>query len=65
MKRLNVDITEEEYERLKEIAQDQESTVAYLLGCFIADLTRSDNSGGSDEREYANDWLYRAMLKYR
>ncbi|MEH6957751.1 hypothetical protein [Neobacillus drentensis] len=65
MKRLNVDIDQKEYERLKKVAEYQEVSVAKLLGCFISDLTRSDNSGGSDEREYANDWLNRAMLKYR
>ncbi|MFS0776056.1 hypothetical protein ABC255_08630 [Neobacillus sp. 3P2-tot-E-2] len=65
MKRLNVDITEEEYVLLKEKAENEGVTIAFLLGCFIADLTRSENSGGSDEREYANNWLHRASLKYR
>lgn len=65
MKRLMVDINEEEYQLLKEIAANQESSVALLLGAFVHDLTASDRSGGSDERMYARDWLYRASLKYR
>jgi hypothetical protein len=65
MKCLTVDINEKEYERLKEIAQDQESTVAKLLGAFVQDLTDSDRRGESDEHYRACDWLQRTMLKYR
>jgi hypothetical protein len=65
MKRLMVDINEEEYARLKEIAKDQESTVAELLGAFCQDLTDCGRRGGSDEYYKAWNWLQRAMLKYR
>ncbi|EKN68047.1 hypothetical protein P9E76_15345 [Schinkia azotoformans] len=65
MKRLTIDINESEYERLKEIANDNKSTVSKLLGAFVQDLTDSDRRGGSDEHYKAYDWLNRAMLKYR
>lgn len=65
MKRLTIDINEEEYERLKRIAEQQESTVAKLLGAFCQDLTDCGRRGGSDEADFALDWLRRAMLKYR
>lgn len=65
MKRLTVNINEEEYARLKEIADGEESTVAELLGAFVQDLTDCGRRGGSDEHMRAWDWLHRAMLKYR
>lgn len=65
MKRLTIDINDEEYQALKLIAENEESTIAKLLGAFVQDLTFSNRSGGSDERLYARDYLRRAMLKYR
>ena len=65
MKRLTIDINEEEYYRLKEIANDQESNIAHLLGAFCQDLTDCGRRGGSDEHMRAWEWLYRASLKYR
>jgi hypothetical protein len=65
VKRLSIDINEEEYARLKEIASEQESTISDLLGAFCQDLTNCGRRGGSDEHMRAWDWLYRASLKYR
>lgn len=65
MKQIRIDINEDEYERLKEIASDNDSTVSKLLGAFVQDLTDSDRRGGSDEHYKAYGWLHRAMLRYR
>lgn len=50
---ISIDITDEEYEALKDIALDYDTTVNRLLSQFIADITCSERSGGSDERDYA------------
>jgi predicted DNA-binding ribbon-helix-helix protein len=65
MKRITIDINDAEYERLKQIATDHESTVAQLLGAFVQDLTDSDRRGGSDEHLKAWEWLDRTWLKFR
>lgn len=61
MKRLNVDIDEEQYEELKEIARNYEVSVADILGAFVADLT-CIKSNGSDERELAREYLERTWI---
>lgn len=61
MKRVNVDINDEQYERLKEIAHEYDVSVATILGAFVADLT-GINSNGSDEREYAWQYLERTWI---
>jgi hypothetical protein len=65
MKRVMIDINESEYERLKKIAIDHESSVPKLLGAFVQDLTDSERRGGSDEHWKAWDWLNRTWLKFR
>ncbi|OIJ22037.1 hypothetical protein BKP45_04995 [Anaerobacillus alkalidiazotrophicus] len=64
-KRITIDINENEYLRLKEIAEERESSVSKLLGAFVQDLTNSERRGGSDEYYRARDWLDRIMLQYR
>jgi predicted DNA-binding ribbon-helix-helix protein len=65
MKRISIDINDEEYAQLKRIAEWREVSVATLLGYFVQDLTDSDRRGGSDEHYRALDWLDRVMFKYR
>ena len=65
MKTLTVKITEEEHEQLTRIAKENNMSKGALLAAFIADLTWSDRSGGSDERMYASDWLYRQCFSFR
>lgn len=50
MKRLTVDVNEEEYNYLLRIAECYNTDVKSLLGVFVQDLRSSDRSGGSDER---------------
>lgn len=64
MKRITITITEEEHERLTEIAHDHETTAAQMLAAFVADLTCSKNRGGSDESMMADDWLARQTCRW-
>jgi hypothetical protein len=59
MKKLNVDINNDEYRNLSLIAEGLEISVAQLLGAFVQDLTYSLRSAGSDERRLAREWLSR------
>ena len=61
MKRLNVNISDEQYEALGEIAKAHVCTVADILGVFVADLT-GVNSTGSDEQEKARAYFERTHL---
>jgi hypothetical protein len=63
MKRIKVDITYQEYQDLQRIAESAKTSVANLVGAFIQDLTYSDRSGGSDERELAREWLGRNVYR--
>ena len=64
MKRVYVNVTAEEKERLEKIATEHNATPGELLAAFVADLTYSGRSGGSDEREYASDWLDRQVCRW-
>ena len=59
MRRIYINITDEEKERLSKIAAEHDATPGELLAAFVADITYSDRSGGSDERMYAEQWLCR------
>jgi hypothetical protein len=61
MKRLKVNINDEQYQRLQEIAKDYDVSVAEILGAFTADLT-GVNSNGSDERSFAWRYLERTWI---
>lgn len=65
MKRLLIDINDEEHERLKEIAEERGMTVATFLGAFVQDLTDCGRREGSDEYARAWDWVNRNNFKYR
>lgn len=62
--RIKVDITREEYEALFNRAKCNDTTVNMILSQFIADLTCSDRSGGSDERMYAEAWFSRSVYNF-
>lgn len=57
-------ISDEDMERLKEIAESYDTTPNRLIEQFIYDLTYSNYSGGSDERELANEWLSRSRYNF-
>ena len=63
MKRVYVTITPEEHGRLERIAAEHKAKGELLAG-FVADLTCSDRSGGSDERMYATDWFDRQTWRW-
>lgn len=60
--RISVNLTADEYSELRKIVSDCDTSVNRLLSQFIADLTYSDRSGGSDERRLASDWLDRSRF---
>ena len=64
MKRLNVDIGEEEYALLKDFAAEHNVSVAEILGNYVQDLVQC-NSNGSDERMYARQYFDRTWLAWR
>lgn len=57
-------ISDEDLERLKEIAESFDTTPNRLIEQFIYDLTYSNYSGGSDERALANYWLSRSRYNF-
>lgn len=63
-RRLLVCITDEDFERLKEIAENYDTTPNRIIEQFIYDITCSDYSGGSDERDLADDWLSRSRYNF-
>lgn len=64
MKQIRVNITEEEYEALKERLEGYELTPAGLLREFVADATDSEHSNGSDERMYADQYIGRLYANH-
>ena len=64
VKRIYVNLTDDEAAELKERAEYHSATPGELLAAFTADLTCSKRSGGSDERMYANDWLGRQCCRW-
>jgi len=61
VKRLSVNIDDEQYAALKKIAETNDCTVADILGAYVADLTQV-HSNGSDEREFARSYFERTHL---
>lgn len=59
MEKLTIELTTEELQDLKEKAEEYDTTVEEILEAFVADLTWSNRSGGSDERLFADEWLRR------
>lgn len=64
-RRPRIKVSDEDWERLKEIAKENYNTTPQrIIEQFIYDLTYSDYSGGSDERDLANDWLSRSCYNF-
>lgn len=63
-KRISIDLTDDEYARLRDFAECHNITVNRLLSQFIADLIVSDRSGGSDERCLASEWFDRSIYNF-
>lgn len=57
-------IADGDMERLKDIAENYDTTPNRIIEQFIYDLTYSDYSGGSDERDLANEWLSRSRYNF-
>ena len=76
MKEIRIQITDEEYKVLKEIAEklseelSEELEAKYavkpnrIVQQFISDLTESENNGGSDERHLAYAWFSRTHFNF-
>lgn len=62
--RISIDLTSVEYQKLRNLSDFYDTNVNCLLSQFIADLTCSDRSGGSDERNLASDWLSRSLYNF-
>lgn len=64
VKRVYVNLTDEEKKDLERVAADHNTTPGELLAAFAADLTYSNRRGGSDESMFANDWLSRQTYRW-
>lgn len=60
--KVELNLTEKEYQKLMEKAGRAGLSVSGLLENFIRDLTYSNRSNGSDEREMANAWFDRCCF---
>ena len=58
---ITLNLTYEEAINLHEKAARANTTMESLLESFVADLTYSRRSGGSDERDLANEWSERGV----
>lgn len=63
-KRLNLDITEEEYAELKVLAKESNVSVSDIISTYVHDLVCSNRSGGSDERLFASDYFNRSWVSW-
>lgn len=57
MKTVRLDVTEEQWARVKELAEDRGVSVSAILSEFVRCL--AGDGFGSDERELASRWLSR------
>ena len=57
-------VSDEDWERLNEIAEGYDTSPNRIIEQFIYDLTVSDYSGGSDERDLASDWIERSRYNF-
>lgn len=83
MKTIKIELTEEEYECLKDRAEclsrwmlkndlflqveekkNWKVTPKRIIEQFVSDLTCSERSGGSDERDLANEWFDRSRFNF-
>lgn len=61
---LKVNLSDEDYEKLKEYARNYNLSPSELIESFIKDLVRSNENNGSDESDIANDWYSRNYWNY-
>lgn len=61
---LKINLTNEDYENLKEKAREYNLSPSGLIEAFIKDLVRSNENNGSDESDIANDWYLRNCCNY-
>lgn len=59
---ITINVSDEQYNNLKDIAKGLGTTPGEILSEFIACLNWDGN--GSDERQLANDWLNRERCNY-
>ena len=59
MKKLTIELTAQELKRLENLGKECNMPAANIIAIFVADLTGSERSGGSDERLFADQWLER------
>ena len=64
MKTLIIEIPDSEYCGLRQIAAKYGVTVRELLTGFVADATGSCRSGGSDERDRADEYVERRFADF-
>lgn len=57
MKTVRLDVTDAQWERMKELASDRDITASAILSEFVRCLV--GDGFGSDERELADQWLSR------
>ncbi len=61
---LKVNLSNEDYDKLKEYARDYNLSPSGLIESFIKDLVNSEESNGSDESYIANNWYSRNYYNY-
>lgn len=61
--RIKVEISKDQYDALKLLAEQHNVSVSDILSNYVADLT-CINSNGSDERDYASQYFQRTHLSW-
>ncbi len=62
--KITLDLPTSEYCGLKQVAAKYGITTHEILAGFVADATGSFRSGGSDERQHADDYIARRHSDY-
>ncbi|MDY5929873.1 MAG: hypothetical protein SPJ27_07555 [Candidatus Onthovivens sp.] len=62
---IKVNLSDKDYNILKEYAKKYNISLSQLIEAFIKDLVFSDESNGSDERRIANEWYDRNYCNYK
>lgn len=56
---VKLQLTEEEHEMIRDMAEGRDVTLEFVIEKFVADLACSNRSNGSDERDLADRWWER------
>lgn len=62
--KLSVDITDIEYDKLLELAQQYGVTVSDIVTLFVSDITRSERCGYVEECDVVDNWLARRLYQF-